>query len=77
MYMSGISQAYDVIGSMFRLCQGNIKMPSRVGHFQTIATNVRDIFLTTWDVSNMKDGFNQLLPIMFLHTVHPKLNQKQ
>lgn len=44
-------------------------MITHIGRFQDGATDLKDMFLIASDVQDMKDHFDKLLVIMFLHTV--------
>lgn len=64
MHMGDNSQAYD--GSLLQLCQSDTKMTSHIGHFRTIANNLKDIFLITLGVRDMQDYFDRVLIVMSL-----------
>ncbi|KAL9254967.1 hypothetical protein AKJ16_DCAP02955, partial [Drosera capensis] len=74
LFQGDITRAYDIIGNLFQLKQSETNNATHIGRFQSFATEFCDLLPFTSDARAYAQKMDELLVIMYLHTIRPDLD---
>ncbi|KAL9263003.1 hypothetical protein AKJ16_DCAP18223, partial [Drosera capensis] len=74
LFQGDITRAYDIIGNLFQLKQSETDNATHMGQFQSFATEFRDLLPFTSDARAYAKKMDELLVIIYLHTIRPDLD---